>query len=147
MDAQNSKPGAAGETGSPVGVRIYRYRAVLKRFWWVLLLCVSAGLLYEIFVLVTKPTRYVSVGKLKVSEATASDTNAQPWFTINGWGQTIVLELMGSIVRERAVKKIAVEQPQSVPLAEGVEIAAINEPNTFTEIGRASCRERVLWYV
>ena len=131
MDAQNSKPGAAGETGSPVGVRFYRYRAVIRRFWWVLLLCVSAGLLYEIFVLVTKPTRYVSVGKLKVSEATASDTNAQPWFTINGWGQTIVLELMGSIVRERAVKKIAVEQPQSVPLAEGVEIAAINEPNTF----------------
>ncbi|MEO6740004.1 MAG: polysaccharide biosynthesis tyrosine autokinase [Chthoniobacteraceae bacterium] len=131
MDAPNSKPGAAGETGSPTGVRFYRYRAVIKRFWWVLLLCISVGLLYEVFVLVTKPTRYVSIGKLKVSEPAAGDTTAQPWFTINGWGQTIVEELKGSIVRERAVKKIAVEKPQSALLTDGVEIAAINEPNTF----------------
>ena len=130
MDSSNSKPGAAGETGSPVGVRFYRYRAVIKRYWWVLLLCVSVGLLYEVFVLVTKPTRFVSVGKLKVSEATVSGTDT-PWFTINGWGQTIVEELKGSSVHERALKKIAVEKPQSVSLADGVEIAAINEPNTF----------------
>ena len=130
MDFPNSKPGAAGETGSPVGVRFYRYRAVIKRFWWVLLLCVSAGLLYEVFVLVTKPTRYVSVGKLKVSEA-VSDESMKMWAVTNGWGQTIVEELKGSIVRERAAKKIAVEKPQMAPLAEGVEIAAINEPNTF----------------
>jgi len=130
MDSSKSKPGAAGETGSPVGVRFYRYRAVLKRYWWVLLLCVSVGLLYEVFVLVTKPTRFVSVGKLKVSEA-VSDESMKMWATTNGWGQTIVEELKGSIVRERAVKKIAVEKPQSVPLADGVEIAAINEPNTF----------------
>ena len=130
MDTQNSKPGAAGETGSPTGVRFYRYRAVIKRFWWVLLLCVSAGLLYEAFILVTKPTRYVSVGKLKVSEA-VKDEGMKMWAVTNGWGQTIVEELKGSIVRERAVKKLAVEQPQAAPLADGVEVAAINEPNTF----------------
>ena len=130
MDNSNPKPGVAGETGNPVGVRIYRYRAVIKRYWWVLLLCVSVGLLYEVFVLVTKPTRFVSVGKLKVSEA-VTDESAKSWTVTNGWGQTIVEELKGSIVRERAIKKVAVEKPQSVPLADGVEIAAINEPNTF----------------
>ncbi len=130
MDTSNSKPGAAGETGSPVGVRIYRYRAVIKRYWWVLLLCVSVGLLYEVFVLVTKPTRFVSVGKLKVSEATVTGTET-PWYTINGWGQTIVEEIKGSMVRERAAKKIAVERPQFAAMAEAMEIAAINDPNTF----------------
>ncbi len=132
MDPQNSKPGAAGETGSPTGVRFYRYRAVLKRFWWVLLLCVSVGLLYEVFILVTKPTRYVSVGKLKVSEPASSD-GSMSGVTIGmqGWGQTVVSELMGSIVRDRAGRKIAVENPQMAALAEGVEIAAINEPSTF----------------
>ena len=130
MDSSHSKPGVSGETGSPVGVRIYRYRAVIKRFWWVLLLCVSVGLLYEVFVLVTKPTRFVSVGKLKVSEV-VTDESMKSWAMTNGWGQTIVEELKGSIVRERALKKIAVEKPQSAPLADGVEIAAINEPNTF----------------
>ncbi len=130
MDAQNSKPGAAGETGSPNGVRFYRYRAVLKRFWWVLLISVSVGLLYEVFILVTKPTRFVSVGKLKVIEA-VSDQDMKSWTMTNGWGQTIVEELKSSSIRERAVKKIAVEKPQAGALAEGVEIAAINEPNTF----------------
>ena len=130
MDTPNSKPGAAGESGSPVGVRFYRYRAVLKRFWWVLLLCVSAGLLYEVFVLVTKPTRYISVGKLKVSEA-VSDESMKMWALTNGWGQTVVEEMKGSIVRDRAIKKIAVDNPQLAPLAETVEITAINEPNTF----------------
>ena len=130
MNSSNTNAGTPGETGSPVGVRFYRYRAVIKRYWWVLLLCVSVGLLYEVFVLVTKPTRFVSVGKFKVSEA-VSDEKMQAWVTINNWGQTIVEELKGAIVRERAVKKIAVEKPQSVPLADGVEISAINEPNTF----------------
>ena len=130
MDSSNPKSGAPGETGSPVGVRFYRYRAIIKRYWWLLLLCVSVGLLYEVFVLVTKPTRFVSVGKLKVSEA-VSDDKMQPWAQVNGWGQTVVEELKGSILRERALKKIAVEKPQSAQLADGVEISAINEPNTF----------------
>ena len=130
MDAPHSKPATASEIGSPVGMRIYRYRAIVRRYWWVLLLCVSVGLLYEVFILVTKPTRFVSVGKLKVSEV-VTDESMKSWAMTNGWGQTIVEELKGSIVRERAVKKIAIEKPQSVSLADGVEIAAINEPNTF----------------
>ena len=130
MDSSNPKSGAPGETGSPVGVRFYRYRAIIKRYWWLLLLCVSVGLLYEVFVLVTKPTRFVSVGKLKVSEA-VSDDKMQPWAQVSGWIPTVVEELKGSILRDRALKKIAVEKPQSAQLADGVEISAINEPNTF----------------
>ena len=130
MDNPNLKPGAAGETGSPVGVRIYRYRAVVKRYWWVLLLCVSAGLLYEAFILVTKPTRHVSVAKLNVSE-NMTDPNAQSMVFNQGWWQTIVETLKSPVVRERAAKKIAVEKPQFLSLVDGVEITAINEPNTF----------------
>src|SRR5437870_7087817 len=108
MDSTNQKSPAGG-AGATVGVRIYRYRAVIKRYWWVLLLCASVGLLYEVFVLVTKPTRFVSVGKLNVSEATTVGSEGSQWPTINGWGQTIVETLKSPVVRERAVKKIAVE--------------------------------------
>ncbi len=130
MDTSNSKPGTSGETGSPVGVRIYRYRAIIKRYWWILLLCISVGLLYEVFVLVTKPTRFVSVGKMKVSEA-VSDESQKAWVTTGNWGQTIVEELKGSVLRQRAVKKMDVEKPQAGSTANEVEITAINEPNTF----------------
>ncbi len=129
MDKPNPMPHADGETGSRVGLRIYRYRAVLKRFWWVLLLCVSVGLLYEVFVLVTKPTRFVSVGKLNVSEN--QDANGGNTFGNPSWYQTIVETLKSPVVREMALKKIAVEKPQDISLADGVEISAQNEPNTF----------------
>jgi succinoglycan biosynthesis transport protein ExoP len=129
MDPANSKT-AAGETGSPVGVRIYRYRAVIKRYWWVLLLCVSVGLLYEVFVLVTKPTRFVSVGKLNVSEV-ATDDKAREFIGSGPWYATIAETLKSPVVRDRAQRKIAVEKPQARPLVEDVEILAINEPNTF----------------
>jgi capsular exopolysaccharide synthesis family protein len=128
MDSQQSKTVPGG--GTSVGIRIYRYRAVIRRYWWVLLLCASVGLLYEVFVLVTKPTRYVSVGKLNVSE-NMSDPNAQSIVFNNGWWLTVVETLKSPVVRERAVKKIAVERPQFLALAEGVEITALNEPNTF----------------
>ena len=130
MDSKSQKPPAGG-AGASVGVRMYRYRAVLKRYWWVLLLCASVGLLYEVFVLVTQPKRFVSVGKLNVSEATTVGSEASPWPTINGWGQTIVETLKSPVVRERAMKKIAVDKPQLVSLADSVEITAINEPSTF----------------
>jgi capsular exopolysaccharide synthesis family protein len=130
MDPANSKT-AAGETGSPVGLRIYRYRAVIKRYWWVLLLCVSVGLLYEVFVIVTKPTRFVSVGKLNVSEVVVDETSRGAVVGNSSWWQTIVETLKSPVVRDRAKKKIAVEKPQSVSLVEDVEISALNEPNTF----------------
>jgi len=130
MDAPNSKLNSASEIGSPVGMRIYRYRAIARRYWWILLLCVSVGLLYEVFVLVTKPTRFVSLGKLIVSESNP-DESSQARKMEMGWGGTIVETLKSPVVRERAAKKVAVEKPQAVPQVDGVEVTAINEPNTF----------------
>jgi polysaccharide biosynthesis transport protein len=130
MDSPQGKPATASEIGSPVGMRIYRYRAIAKRYWWVLLLCISIGLLYEVFVLVTKPTRFVSLGKLIVSESNP-DESSQARKMEMGWGGTIVETLKSPVVRERAAQKVAVEKPQSVHLVEGVEVTAINEPNTF----------------
>ncbi len=129
MDPSISKT-AAGETGSPVGLRIYRYRAVMKRYWWVLLLCVSVGLLYQVFVVVTKPTRFVSVGKLNVSEV-VTDDSSRGLAMVNGWWETIVLTLKSPVVRERAARQIAVDKPQLASHVESIEISAINEPNTF----------------
>ncbi|MCX6980076.1 MAG: polysaccharide biosynthesis tyrosine autokinase [Verrucomicrobia bacterium] len=130
MENQKSTPPPLSEGGTSVGLRLYRYRAVLRRFWWVLLLCVSVGLLYEVFVIVTKPTRFVSVGKLSVSENVSPEAGSTT-IGIGSWWQTIAETLKSPVVRERAVKKIALERPQDSSLADTVEISAQNEPNTF----------------
>lgn len=130
MEAQNSNSGPKGELGSRTGVRFYRYRAIIKRYWWVLLLCLSVGLLYEVFVLVTKPTRFVSVGKLIVNE-TGADESSHARTMEQNWGGTIVETLKSPVIRDRAAKKVAIEKPQFEHLVAGVEISALNEPNTW----------------
>jgi hypothetical protein len=44
-----------GEVGSRFGVRFYRYRGILKRFWWVLLLTIGLGLGYGSWAVFSKP--------------------------------------------------------------------------------------------
>src|SRR6266446_2124830 len=130
MEAQYSNTDPNSETGSRIGVRFYRYRAIVKRYWWVLLLCLSVGLLYEVFVLLTKPTRSVSIGKLIVNE-TGTDEASHARTMEQNWGGTIVETLKSPVVRDRAAKKVAVEKPQWERLVDGVEILAVNEPNTY----------------
>ncbi len=130
MENRKSPPPPANEGGTSVGLRLYRYRAVLKKYWWVLVLCVSVALLYEVFVVVTKPTRFVSVGKLTVSENVSGEAGPST-IGMGSWYLTIVETIKSPVVRERAVKKIAVEKPQDAALIPSVEINAQNEPNTF----------------
>src|SRR5215203_2846285 len=56
MDTSQTPP-VGGEIGSRIGVRFYRYRGVLKRYWWVLLVTVGVGLLYQGWLVFSKPER------------------------------------------------------------------------------------------
>ncbi|MEQ1850620.1 MAG: polysaccharide biosynthesis tyrosine autokinase [Chthoniobacteraceae bacterium] len=129
MEAQQS-PSPSGDTGPRIGLRVYRYRAIIRRYWWVLVLCVSIGLIYEVSVLLSKPRRFASVGKLIVSETAADDVNRAVAMEMN-WSGTIIAELQSPVVRDRAAKKTAVEKPHLEHLVPSVEISAINEPNTY----------------
>jgi capsular exopolysaccharide synthesis family protein len=129
MQAQQpTSPG--GELGPRIGLRVYRYRAIVRRYWWVLVLCISVGLIYEASVLLSKPTRFVSVGKLIVNETGADDANRAMAMEMN-WSGTIIETLKSPVVRDRAARKTSVEKPQLEHLVPGVEITAINEPNTY----------------
>jgi capsular exopolysaccharide synthesis family protein len=125
---QSNSPNA--DAGPRIGLRVYRYRAIVRRYWWVLVLCVSVGLIYEVSVLLSKPTRFVSTGKLIVNETGADDVNRAVAMEMN-WSGTIIELLKSPVVRDRAAKRITVEKPQSESLVPGVEISAINEPNTY----------------
>jgi capsular exopolysaccharide synthesis family protein len=130
MDKPKFTPPPTNEGGTTIGLRLYRYRAVFRKYWWVLLLCISVGLLYEVFVIVTKPTRFVSIGKLTVTENMSGEAGSTT-IGLPGWYQTIVETIKSPVVRERAIKKIAVEKPQDAALAPSIEISAQNVPNTF----------------
>ena len=75
MDAKQPTPATGGEISSRVGIRFYRYRGIIKRYWWVLAITVGLGLVYEAWVLFNKPTRYISYGKLSVRETGGNQTS------------------------------------------------------------------------
>jgi capsular exopolysaccharide synthesis family protein len=130
MEAPDSSPAGGGEIGSRIGVRFYRYRAVLKRYWWILLICMGVGLAYEAFVIFTKPTRYVSVGKLSIRE-TRTDENSMAQIMNPSWFGTVIKTIESPAVNERARKSAEMERPGSGPAADQVQITADNETNTF----------------
>lgn len=130
MDAKQPTPATGGEISSRVGIRFYRYRGIIKRYWWVLAITVGLGLVYEAWVLFNKPTRYVSYGKLSVRE-TGGDQNSRARTNDPSWYGTIVKTIESPAVHERAVKSVAVLRPDYEPLANSAEVTAENEANTY----------------
>lgn len=130
MEGFDSSPAAGGPIGSRIGVRFYRYRAILRRYWWIVLLTVSIGLAYSAWKVFTKPTRYVSTGKLSVRE-TSNDQNSMIRTQDPSWFGTIISTITNPAVRERGMKMVAMQKPGQESQADKVEIAAKNDPNTY----------------
>ena len=47
MDPKQPMPATGGEISSRIGIRFYRYRGIIKRYWWVLAITVGLGLVYR----------------------------------------------------------------------------------------------------
>ena len=130
MESPDTGPRAGGEIGSKMGVRIYRYRAVIKRYWWVLALCVSVALAYQAWGVFTKPTRYISSGKLSV-RLSGSDERSLSVIGDASWYGTVTETIKSPAVRERAKKLVALERPGKEAMVDAVSINAMNEVNTY----------------
>jgi polysaccharide biosynthesis transport protein len=132
MDSPSYPTAAGAELGSKLGVRFYRYRAVLKRYWWILALTIGVGLLYEAYIVVSKPKRYVSHGKLSVRLTTTS-TKDSGFVNLPSWYGHVISQLKGIQVRDRARNQVAVHRPEWLPETEPsrTEINAENEINTY----------------
>ncbi len=130
MDTPAYPTSAGGELGSKLGIRFYRYRAVLKRYWWILALTIGVGLLYEAYSVWTKPTRYVSLGKLSVS-FTGNDENQNALANSSSWWGHTISELKGIQVRDRVRTEVSVHHPEWVDELDYTDIDAANEVTTY----------------
>src|SRR5215207_3658772 len=129
MDTSQTPP-VGGEIGSRIGVRFYRYRGVLKRYWWVLLVTVGVGLLYQGWLVFSKPERSVSTGKLSVRE-TGGDANSRMVTSDASWFGTVRATIESPAVLERADKQILRTKPEYESQLGSVAITAENEQGTY----------------
>ena len=54
-------------------MKVYRYRALIRRHWWVLALTIGLGVAYEGYLLFSKPQMYESAAQLIIREELVTD--------------------------------------------------------------------------
>ncbi len=127
MDSVNpqapSMPLSAG-----LGLKLYRYRSLIRRHWWVLAVTVGLGLAVQSYLLFTKPKLFQSSSHLLVREELVVSDRAGGFQ--DGWGNlfgTSVEQLKGAQVQDKAKSRLALEAPN---LTGEVDISASTTPRT-----------------
>lgn len=104
-----------------LGMKIYRYRNLVRRHWWILTLTISLGLAYEGYVIFSKKPLFQSQSQLLIAEELIRETIGQFNDPTGNFVNTQVDLLKGSIVTGRAAERLRLEAPQ---LAGSAEITA-----------------------
>ena len=94
-----------------IGIKAFRYRGLLKRHWWLLLLTVSCGLAWQGWNLFRTPQRYSSQGTLMVTEQiNLPDTAAARDESDDFYGTQLHL-LSDPDIAQRARQRVALDAP------------------------------------
>jgi len=116
MDSANPQaPSIPLSTG--LGIKLYRYKSIIRRQWWVLALTIGLGLAYEGFVLFTKPQTYDSSAQLLLRDELVSSPAQEINRTEDRWGHifdTAVEQIKSTKVLEGAKQYLALNEPQLV---------------------------------
>lgn len=135
MDSVNpqapSVPIAAG-----LGLKIYRYRSLIRRHWWVMAITIALGLLYEGYVLLSKEQLYESNSELLIREELTTEAGKNVSFDDKAGRQydTYIMLLKSDTTLAGARRRLEIEAPQ---LSGKVDINASVPPRTniFTVTG------------
>jgi succinoglycan biosynthesis transport protein ExoP len=115
-----------------LGVKFYRYRNLVLRYWWILFLCVSCGVAYEAYVLYKKPQMYESKSDLFVREELVQDTGGRNFVDLTGQMlQTAAEQFKNPVVLEGAKQQLALSSPDLQGDA-GVSSAIVPRTNILT---------------
>lgn len=120
-----------------MGMKFFRYRNLVRRHWWILMLTIGLGLAYEGYVLFTKPLLFESLSQLVLREELIRDTTGAFQDTTGNFFGTAVEQLKSPIVLGRASARVALESPD---LSGSIEITSSVAPRTniFTVAGTGS---------
>jgi capsular exopolysaccharide synthesis family protein len=145
MDSPN--PEAPSTPIGPVfGMRVYRFRTLLRRHWWILAITVGLGLAYEGYVAFNKPRLFQSVSRLNMREELISEFRGG-WSDTTGkfWG-TSTEQMKSPVVLGRATEKMHLLAPQYTG---SVDVTASITPQTniFIVTGTGRDPEFVRLYV
>jgi capsular exopolysaccharide synthesis family protein len=147
MDSIN--PQAPPRTlGSTFGAKFYRYRTLLRRYWWVLLATVGVGLGYEAWVISQKSELFSSTAQLSVREELTNldDSKIFRGPTESFLGNTLKM-LQGTEVLRTAHQNLELAAPQLGSSDVTIEPVLIPRTSIFNVVGTGTNPEYTQRYV
>ncbi|MGV3531383.1 MAG: GumC family protein, partial [Chthoniobacteraceae bacterium] len=128
-------PQSTGNLFSSFRVKLYRFRTVLRRYWWVLFLTISAGLAYQAWSVFKKPDLYESTSQLNIAEELNMDEIRK--FRSNEGsfvGDTLTI-LRSPVILERARARLLLEAPDLVAQPPEITTSPIPRTSIFLVTG------------
>jgi capsular exopolysaccharide synthesis family protein len=118
-----------------LGIKLFRYKGLLKRYWWLLLLTVSCGLAWQGWNLFRTPVRYSSAGTLMVTQQIYLPDSAAARDDPDQFYGTQLRLLSDPDIAELARQRVALDAPDLLPCK--VDVTPTLEPRTalFTVAG------------
>ncbi len=144
MDSKKVSGGADGETESDYSMdlnqperaellrnRVMRYRRILRIFWWVPALTVSAGLVFQAWQALTKPVTYQSTARIIVSGQVALPDGAiYKEESMNFFGTQVELMLSPEVNR-RATARVRSLRPDLTPVPVNISVQQLPLTSIF----------------
>jgi len=106
-----------------IHTKLYRYRALMRKYWWLVLGSVAVGLAAAGWRVATEPVTYVSLGRLIVSGKIAMPEGGTFNEEVANYMGTQIQLLQSDQVRTRAVSRIQAADPTIEILPVRIEVA------------------------
>jgi capsular exopolysaccharide synthesis family protein len=98
-----------------LGIKAFRYKGLVKRYWWLLLLTVSCGLAWQAWDLYRTPVRSVSIGAMWVAEPNNPGDGAAVHEESDDYYGTQLHLLADPDIADRARQRVALDDPNLTP--------------------------------
>jgi capsular exopolysaccharide synthesis family protein len=128
MSAPANERLTPGSWSTSLITRLHRYKALLQRRWWILLLTVCAGLFVQAWIIYQSPPSFLSVSKMMLAGKLNIGQNAVYSEDSNNFYGTQIQLMQSSEVRRSAESLVRSTRPemQNAP----VEITVTQRPRT-----------------
>lgn len=136
----------ARDWATKIGIKAYRYRALVQRRWWILAAAVALGLLCETWILIRQPVLFESVGKMVVGGGLSVSDGTKIDEDLDGFYQTQINILQGQGMKDLTSQALELSYPK---LHGTITILASNEARSkiLDVAGRGSNPEYTQKYV
>lgn len=103
---------SGGSFAGAIRIKIFRVRAIVKRYWWVLFLTVAAGVGIQSWIVYSKPELFNSSSDLMVREELTSDMSRQYSDYYGSLIGNTLKMLQSPDVQDRARRRVELQAPK-----------------------------------